>query len=462
MKKIIEAIESIEEYYNSIEDYLKSNQSLKTKLESLFNKINKLKINLSKLSDNLEGKFDYIHQYVLLSYLLGELYNLMDFEIPVNDEFSKTRSLRTGEMFDKITKIYKLYIYDVASHSDELVAEFAKSLISKNIDYKEITDLWKKYPQSIQLYTLLMNNILDQKYRDRDFETINSILKVLDDNKRFILEEKEFISPFLTFGLSIWLPSLILQEEEKAKEEKGEKVEGTIIIKRHETNNILYNLPPQNFLATKGITKNDIFHLYSIVPNPKASTFQIIEELTPTIKRVLVPFAKQSSSILSRNESIVERILAHEFGRPYVFYSEIDHILESQLDERVANLSIEDSQHDIVDLGLNIMDLTDLMTKNFSTKYLEEKIYEDYEKHIFKVLESYVEDTPMDLVFLWIEKSKAEFKKEIEIVKFSDDKIEINKLLHDMIAKVLKKNNNIFQDLIAKLHKLKLVEANTK
>ena len=490
MEKIIEATKNIEEYYNSVKEYINNAKPLEQKFE----KIHKLIKSSSKSSD-LESKFQNLNQYILVSYLLKEIYDLLHLPISENDDISRTNALRINESFAKITKLYKTYIQDVISHSEEVVMNIYEELKSLSLDPKELTMLWHKYPQSIQLYSLLIQDILDKNYKERNFDKVQEIVKILDDDKRFILEEKEFISPFLTFNLRVGTtfppaPPLLsekflknndkednfLEDNENDIQKQGRKggdsSSGEIIIRRHKTNNIIYNMPQQSFLATKGVTEKDIFHLYTTlentsslvwkwditIKNPKADQFRIIEDLGVD-KRFLVPFAKQSKPEISKDDPIIKRILNHEFGRPYAFYTEVDKSLTSAIDERVANLSSEDSQHEVVELGLNIMDLSDLMIKKFSTMYVEgPAILEDYEKHIFKVLELYVEDAPMDLVFLWIEKSKAEFKKELNLIKW-DSQTDHSKIIHDLIAKILKKNNNIFQDLIAKIHKLKLIES---
>lgn len=469
IENIYDAIESIESYYENILEYIKSNDYVK----DLLDKVSNIKSKFSKsLPQNIDEQIKFIHYYVILCYLLDELYSLLDFnDIKKNNtDISNTKSIRIGEMFNKITTIYKSYIMDVSRQTQSYINGFVKSYkISGNIDnIKTINNLWKKYPQSIELYQKILKLELDSSYQNKQTDISSFIINTINDDKKFILEQQDFLSPLLVFNL-------VPFNQQFNSIDDLEKEYKIILIKRHTMHNSIYMMSNDNVGADKkGITldnakfrtlqnidtQNQIWDWGIILPHSiekddDDQKYVIVEELSQDLFRVLTKNKfQQFPGALTKQDPIIQKIFNKEYGRPTSYYAVVDELgVIKKYDDRVANLFIEDASHldqQLDDVGLNIMAfISELDQKSNINK---EDLLKKYEKHILTTLteSDQFSQCPSDLLFLWIEKSKSEFIKELEPYQ---DKL-TTEIIHTVVGKILKKNNNIFQELIKKSHKL--------
>lgn len=464
IENIYNAIEAIESYYENVLEYVKTDDQIKNLLE----KVATIKTKFTDAKD-IGEQIKFIHYYVILCYLLDELYSLLDFSVikKNNNDISNTKSIRIGEMFNKITTIYKSYIMDVSRQTQTYISSFIKTYqVSGDLTaINTLNDLWKKYPQSIELYQKIIKMELDASYQNKQSELSKSIINIINDDKKFILNQEDFLSPLLMFNLVPFDQSIT---------ELPNDCE-IILIKRRMMNNSIYMLSNDNVGADKkGITldnakfrainpiseQNQIWEWSIKLPTmDQNKKYIIVEELSSNNFRVLTQNKfQQFPGYLTYQDPLLQKIFNREYGRPIAYYDVVDQLgVVKKYDDRVANLFVEDTSHldqQLDDVGLNIMAFISPLEEKNNKNINKDDLLQIYEKHILTTLTSesdQFEKCPSDLLFLWIEKSKSEFMKELE--PFSEEKL-TSEIVHQVVGKILKKNNNIFQELIKKSHKL--------
>jgi hypothetical protein len=462
---IYEAIEAIESYYENVAEYINFDDQVKNLLEKVSN-IKKKFTNPNP--KNIDEQLKFVHYYVILCYLLDELYVILDFNDikKNNNDISNTKSIRIGEMFNKITTIYKSYIMDVSQQTKNYISKFiGEYKVSSDINtIKQLNKIWKEYPQSIQLYQQIIKMELDTSYQIKQLDLSKGIINIINDDKKFILNQNDFLSALLVFNLVPFDKYLNNLDELAVMYE-------IILIKREMMDNSIYMLSNDNVGADKkGITlenakfrtlvkiEKDQIWDWSIKFNDNKTDkkYVIVEQLADNKFRVLTQNKfQQFPGALTYQDPLIQKIFSKEYGRPAAYYTVVDQLgVMKKYDDRVANLFAEDASHldqQLDDVGLNIMSFIAELDNSIEIDDLIQK----YEKHILTTLTTdsdQLENCPTDLLFLWIEKSKSEFLKELEPYKSYTTEI-----VHQVVGKILKKNNNIFQELIKKSHKLTTV-----
>lgn len=488
----ITVLDALSSYYESLHDYLK--QSDASKLEKLNKWIKESDdyktsfikvVKRSKVSD--EDAFEIIHLFTSLIGLLKKIYNTLDFKLPIGEEISKTRGFRLTEVFNKVTTIYRLYIRDIATELSSFVNLAATTVKTTKPD--ELQKYWQKWPNSIDLYTFLITKLLNNTFQEKDLNTRTRIYEILDADKSFILNEKKWISPFLTFNCVPFAETLLpVKFSEITRLIGSTSGKGVITISRviSGENNKIHALPKAVEWGP-GINSNDIHESlisvksddiwnWSIDIKDSSSTTEycIIENLGSDQWRILVPWKFPRIWII--RDTLVTKIKDSAFGRPNAYHT----LLESSLkiNNRVANLVTEIARK--TDVGLNILRVTELLMvevkqfKKFNTliDILEsptlDKIFENAILH-----ELHDKVHLLDALLYWLEWTRRDFRKELDILIAKNYKElntstvdvaslhNIQEILHKVVASLLKENKNIFQDLLDKQHKLDVVFSNT-
>jgi hypothetical protein len=362
-------------------------------------------------------------------------------------------------------------------------------------DPSELQQLWQRFPAAIDLYTKQITKILDLSYKTGDHELTTKIFELLDQDKRFILCESAWISPFLTFNCIPYISepkdfkSVMQQANAKCETLKDFKIgqKGLIIVNR-QTHTSLVHILPKNIEWGSGITKDDIQDtLFKFEPSDwnweidildsnKTEEYLILECLGDKW-RILVPWKFPSTWI--KRDTLITKIKQKAFGRPEAYHKEFDNALYSIRSTRVANLMEEAARP--VDIGLNILKITDALVQNVKRGHgkIEDRLVmpeldKIFETAILDELQSRV--ILLDALLYWTEWTRRDFRKELDlkISKASEQLSEIShtwsanaeelvrQLLHDVVASLLKKSDNIFQDLMDKQHKLEVVKQFTK
>lgn len=496
--RIVGIIDALESYFDGLRDYLKQTNPEKfIRLENDIEKAADLRTEFSKLGNLAnEEAFHAAHLYISLNNLLLQLYRSLDFRLPVGEEISKTRAYRMIEVFNKVTGIYRIYIRDMASALTGFIEQAAKGVTEQ--DPLRLQAWWRAWPNSIDVYTLKMTELLNSSYREKAHDRITMIMGLLETDKGFILEEKEMLTPFLTFNC---VPSGDYGTLSDITNASFKKRYTTVTSFAQDTGMCVIHVTRMNHHnkihvlpiavdAAKGITPQDIhatlvdiaytggwnWDVVFLNQTDESTDYVIVEQLTDVIFRFLTPW--KSPNVVIKKNSLIEKIKSRGFGRPPAYHAVLDNALSKQLSTRVANLVKEEARP--VDIGLSILKITDvlLQTVKGNKGTLRERIDD---ANVDKAFEQAVLDEIhskvhlKDALLYWCEWTRDDFRKELDVevsrrsTETLDNEAKLGEVewhaaqetLHNAVDRILKKNENIFSDLYDKQHKLDVVKMNT-
>jgi hypothetical protein len=496
LSRAVDVLDALDSYFQSLEGYLKQTDREKfTRLERGISECRNYKRKLEAVKLDDEGLFQAVHLHVQVQNLLQTIYNQLDFQLPVGEEISKTRAYRMSEVFNKITAIYRTYIRDIAAESNELVMDAAGRI--KTTDPLELQLLWQKWPSSIELYMVVQTRILDQSYRDKDTVKRQQIFEILESDKRYILNEKAWMSPFLTFNCVPWRhlkpmkwADLLKEFESSGNAIDGagpEAIDGAIVVRRHQGASVIHILP-RAMEWGPGITEGDIAETLAPVPasawqwdvkihdTKTTEHYYIFESLAEDHWRLLVPW-KFSKMVVPR-DLLVHKIKNQAFGRPDAYHGLLEQALTRNLSKRVAVISVEAARpHDV---SLSVLRVTDLLLtavkKGRGDVYArvdDERLDKIFEASVLEELSKH-DPRLLDAVVYWVDWSRQNFRRDLDAAVEKAEQTEpfgewnvvtehrVEKCLHNAVDAQLRKTSNVFQDLFDKQHKLDEIRIHTR
>lgn len=488
----IVVLDALESYFESLTEYLKQTNPAKyDSLHKWIGESERYKLSFTKIvkreTQTDEDLFEIIHLFSSLSNLLKKIYTELDFKLPVGEEISKTRAYRLTDVFNNITTIYRLYIRDIANELHGFISTAAERM--KTTDPLELQKFWQKWPRAIDLYTLLITRILNRTYADKQEALRTLIFEILDADKRFILQEQSWISPFLTFNCVPHSETLLPVTKATIARLTGSTAgKGVITINRVTPGNNKIHLLPTGVTWGPSITTSDIKPSLiavqttanwrwsiDIQDTKDTKEYCIIENFGDDQYRILVPWKIPRVWIL--RDSLIIKIKEHAFGRPIAYHSLLESSLLDTLSTRVANLVVDTARK--TDVGLNILRVTSILmieVKRLGKLTLESRLESEtldkiFETAIISELAPHVH--LLDALLYWVEWTRRDFRKalDLSIVKNTSwlaqttldvpAEHKIQDILHSAVNGILKENKNIFQDLLDKQHKLTVVFSNT-
>lgn len=489
--RAMDILDAMSTYFQGLENYLKQTDHDKyDAVERGIEECRGYKRQFESLKLDDEGMFRAVHIHSQMRKTLQRLYENLDFKLPVGEEISKTRAYRLSEVFNKITAIYRTYIRDVAAEASEIVRE-AHSRLGTH-DPSELQRYWQKWPGSVDLYTLAQTTLLDESYNTKNVAARTQILEILERDKRFILGEEEWISPFLTFNCVPWTktPRPTEWAEVAAELEQAgvrpRRDNDVIIVERCQGRGPVHLLPKAMEWGP-GVTESDIHNtLYTpeaasgwqwdikIHDQPDTKQYLILECMGDDLWRVLTPwkFARAETP----REMLVNKIKSHAFGRPQAYHSQIERALRQQLSGRVAVISTEAARSYDVSLGVlrvtsGLMDHIKKSKGDIYTRLDNEELDRLFETAVLEELSKHNLHL-LDAVLYWVDWSKHNFRRDLDAAA---EKIEIEnprewndlvahrveKCVHHAVDAQLRKSSNVFQDLLDKQHKIDEVRVHT-
>lgn len=491
LSRAVDVLDALDSYFRSLETYIKQTDRDKfTKLEHGIEECRKFKNKFSTIQLDDSGLFQAVHLHASMRKLLADLYVMLDFELPVGEEISKTRAYRLSDVFNKITTIYRTYIRDVVSEANEIVELATTKIITK--DPAELQSLWQKWPNSIDLYTNIMTSILNDSYRVKNRELTQHIFEILESDKRFILNEHKWLSPFLTFNCVPWMKTLSPKPwAEFARDleidASDETFDGAIVIRREQAQVSVIHLLPKGMEWAKGIVETDIHETLEPLPastqwnwdvkihdGPDTQTYYIIERTGEDRWRALVPW--KYPGVKLQRDILVHKIKEHAFGRPNAYHEQIERPLRQQLSKRVAVLAGEEAR--VQDVSLSVLRVTDSIMdelKRIKGETLDRidspKLDKIFESAVLEELSRH-DLTLLDAVLYWTDWTTRDFRRDLDAAvtrsasEFTtwDAVVEnlVETCVHHAVDSQLRKASNVFQDLFNKQHKINEVRTHTR
>lgn len=503
LTRAVTVLDALGTYFESLETYLKQTDRDKFNLlEKGLEECRQYKRKFESLKLDDDGIFQAVHLHASVRILLEELYALLDFELPVGEEISKTRAYRLSEVFNQITKVYRTYIRDVVAESTEIVNAGLAQLNTK--DPLAIQGFWQKWPNSVDLYTLAQTTLLNQSYQSNDRERQQQIFEIIESDKRFILRETEWISPFLTFNCVPWAATPLpvpwkdvvaaLEQNEQSRDQAKtvftSDMDGAIIISRCIGQASVVHELPRGLTWGPGITKDDIKDTLVSIPASKwkwevhvkdsssTAKYYIFEQMGDDLWRLLVPWKFPRPDV--PRDLLVHKIKERAFGRPNAYHDLLERPLREQLSKRVAVLSREEARPQ--DVSLSVMRVTSLLMTEVKAsrgkplaRLESEKLDKIFETSVLDELGKH-ELHLIDAVLYWTDWMRRDFRRDLDA---SLDKIgqnpdadfrewnavtenNVEKIVHDAVEAQLRKTGNVFQDLFDKQHKLNEVNIHTR
>lgn len=508
LSNAVAVLDALESYFESLETYIKQTDRTKyDKVEAGITKCREYrkKFEILKGETGDEALFQFVHLHQSMRVLLNDLYTSLDFELPVGEEISKTRAYRLTEVFDKITKIYRTYIRDVAAEASSIITHAATVLKSTNP--LDIQKYWQKWPNSIDLYTLAMTTLLDKSYHEKDNEKRQLIFEIIESDKRFILNEQEWLSPFLTFNcvphvatpVPMAWPALAEKLAEIAPDVKWRgagvvegadaSAPGVILVEREQDAGVVHVLP-RGLTWGPGITDDDMQTLLrpvmgtkwkwdiKVTDTPATARYVIVERMGDDYWRVLVPW-KYPRALVDKNV-LVYKIKERAFGRPNAYHENLERPLRHMLSRRVATLSSEEARNH--DVSLSVLRVTDQLMAEVKRgkgpadrrlendkldKIFEAAVLEELSHHNFRL---------KDAIFYWADWMRRSFRKDLDaqVEKLVDAggndlkewtailENQVEKAVHAAVSGGLRKTDNVFKDLFDMEHKLNEVQMHTR
>lgn len=472
----IKVLESIVEYIDSLSEYLQKHDHNKfirirnniESCEEYKTKFISLAKNMTKSNSN-DLYFQILHLFVSLSSTLIELYDEMDFEISVGEDISQTRAYQISANFEKITSMYRVYIKNIVAEVQDIVDEGVKKLRTASVSkLEEYSTIWSEYPNSIDLYTSIISDAIKQNKIE-----MYEIERIVENNKKYIIDEDNWISPFLTFNCSPHPDTPEPVSFSKASSIVGKESKECIIVHRQMIENIIHKLPASLRFGS-GITKEDISPTlvgiegdkYDWKLDVKSESKYLLEYLGKDQWRVLVP----------NNKVIVKKISDKAFGRPEAYHQWIEGALKKSVSSSVAGVIVENAR--LAEVGINILMITDaLVTKvkkiksnDVIAKLKDHSIVIAFEEIVIEQLKPHIHLN--DALAYLMHRSANWFTQDInvEISKNqppSKESIKDNEVIEEhyirqiidaVITGLFVKSDNILQDLLDKQHKLDVVK----
>jgi len=503
LKRTVEILSSLEGYFESLAPYLQqTDRSKYDRLEKYIEKCIEYKTSFEKMSRSKkadEQYFQMLHDFTHLNIILQKIYKMLDIKIPVGEDISKTRAYRLTDVFNKITSIYRIYIRDLQNDIQNYVDEVDREITET--DPLVLQKYWQTWPGSIDLYTKKIQQRLDISTREKNVNLTSSILEIIESDKAFILEENSHIDPFLSFNcvpfracpVPMSWSDIVKNIPELASKSVKElsKQYGIVHLTRVTPRDYTHNLPT-GVSAETGIRPEDI-HINLIPHDSNKRTFEysihvstgthsgyiIVEEISDDKFRILVPRRHGSSPVIPRDNITIIKIREKRFGRPESYHKWIEESLIQNISSRVANLAKNEIARNR-DVSLGIVRIVEGIVsevkrqksnKTMLDKFEDEKI----DKTFCDLLLAELKDVYLlDILLYWIEDLKKTFRKELEteIGKMDpetlasktfgeNDEYELRETIHRVVTHILKKRQNIFQDLYNKQHKISVIKMNT-
>lgn len=399
-------IKKQEEYFTEVKTLLDENTRIKLK-----------EIFLSVKKPQGNEPFQQLHELTELKNISKSIH-LEDYKLDENDTYSQT----------KLNKLWKEFTEIDASSMNDHIDININNLNSLSIE--DINKRWRKWPLSIDLYTILMENKLNEAYREKDFSTVDKINQLLQEDKSFILGDKKVIESWMTLGL---IPSK--ETPTPVELEKLPDLSKYSLIKIYRsinTKNILFTLGKSVKWGAGLVDNNDI----SVVQEPAEMKFDIeigkgekyvALEITNNMYRIM---RHVSTPSIILPDSIVSRIKERKYGTMEA-YNELFSLNENT---RVANIAHE--KPPMEDISVHLVKVKDDILKG-----------ETFENTIIKHLRFLF---PTDMFWYWLNITKKEFEKD-----------RLNNDIDTTINNILLKKNSMLWDILEKKYTLLNLELNT-
>ena len=501
LSRTIDVLSALKSYFDGLSDYIKQTDHTKfMNLKKSMDQCDEYQSRFTSISNSkslsTRDYFEIVHIFSLMTTTIQSIYADLDFELPVGEEISKTRAYRLTDIFNKITGIYRIYIRDLGSQTGEII-DIADSELGID-NPTELQSMWQKYPASIDLYVRQTTKLLNEAYKTGNRDLVSRIFNILDQDKRFILEEREWLSPFLTFNCVPFgdpMPDTLDHLLKRAAPDLKITTIGAfkpgkrgIILVTRQTHTSLVHLMPRGLDWGSGITKDDVFDTLGrfapatwkwdidIIDTDKTEEYLILERLGSDAWRALVPWKYPVAWI--KRDVLIQKIKDRAFGRPEAYHRGIDNAI--RISTRVSNLMQETARP--TDVGLNVLKVTNSLLQHvkkdkgdIAERLGREELDKIFETSILEELHPRVH--LLDALLYWTEWTRADFRKELDVrlaknrTKLSeigsnwDNVIEelVQSILHDVVAALLKtQKENIFQDLFDKQHKLDVIKQFTR
>lgn len=206
IREIQDVLGALAQYFDTMKGYIISNHPNRgTRLEKLLydnsQLLEKFTGIVKRKSTDLQDTFHTVHLLQLVTKNLARMYDLLQFPLEVSEELSSTRLETATDMFNDITRIYRLFIKDVRDRFDTLVHGLYDSIEHKD-DFAAASAAFQKYPASIQLYILYQSAIMDRAYREKNRALQNDLSAIIEKDKSYVLDEKEWQNAYLSFNMT--------------------------------------------------------------------------------------------------------------------------------------------------------------------------------------------------------------------------------------------------------------------
>jgi len=137
------------------------------------------------INDSSDDPWEMIHILHKANNIIHKMYTFVDVVIDESSNISGSKADNLKLHLNILTNIYILYKRDFLISYDKIILKYTKLESKKNP--KDLQKKFHNFPGSIDLYIACMENTDD--------------LDQLELDKSHILNEKKYISPYLTFGL---------------------------------------------------------------------------------------------------------------------------------------------------------------------------------------------------------------------------------------------------------------------
>lgn len=319
MEDLISIIDNIYSFYDDIKDIISNKDILKyEKLLSKFKKLDKLKVKMDKVDDSPRELFSHIHILNNIKHTIYEIYNSLDIIDLFDDDISSSSEARIINNFEKLTKVYHSYVSIFEVNFENKIKD-AYEKIKDIKDVKQIQSYFHEFSGAIDLYVLYNQNL-----EEKDVELDISMA----------LEEKKWISPFLSFnGIK---PSKVIISNKK------------LPYLTYRPTKVLHNLPKRDI---KLVNEENINNLIQTIDHDDKNTKW---ELNPDVLSENVIYEKLSNKhyrkIFNISDRTTEKINNKQFGRPEAYNKLLTQNISERLDSKIIskiNFSIPEHNFDI-------------------------------------------------------------------------------------------------------------------
>lgn len=209
-REVQEVLGALGQYFHTMKGYITSHHPNRgTRLEKLIYDNEQLleKFNgiVTGKTPSLDSTFHTVNLLQLITQNLSRMYDLLQFPLEVSDDLSSTRLEQAVNMFNDITRIYRLFIRDLQNRFHDIVEKQYNTIVDRS-DFAAASACFRKYPASIKLYMMYQTAIMDEAYRTKNRTLQNDLNATLESDKSYVLDEKEWHHAFLSFNLSPYGP----------------------------------------------------------------------------------------------------------------------------------------------------------------------------------------------------------------------------------------------------------------